>query len=433
MRKNLHQTLVAFTASVALLGGCLQGSSPNSGGAGGQQTGGGVIAPTDPSQNPSNPTNPTDPNQNPTTPSTPVDPNQLNLDARVVDYGQAARTASVKLVGDLPTADQLAGVTDATSYAAFVDTLLADPRFSRQMLSFFQDQFKAGGPSTGTLGMANYLPSKDTAPTYAAELVVKDMDFRGVFTATAGTCPTLDLTNTATFGTFTDADCPAQTGLTTTGVLTDPGIQSTNFSNMAMRRVRWTQETFLCSKFPAEFSATPVAMGASQYVSPYPFASITGGATAKIDFQDTSAVICANCHETINRIAPMFAQFDSQGAFQSTIQVVVPVAMNPKATRQDWLPDTTTYAYRFATQINTLDPSAGIAALGAAMAADPTTAQCQVSRVWNWAMDKGDIVNDLATVPSGTTTAVLAAYTGGGYKLKAAIKATFTADDFVKF
>src|SRR5262249_55113781 len=155
--------------------------------------------------------------------------------------------------------------TDATSYAAFVDTLLADTRFARQMLSFFQDEFKAGGPATGTGTTA--LPSMDTAPTFAAELVVKDMDLRGLFTATTNTCPTLA---TAT-GVFTDAACTVANGLATTGVLTDPGIQATNFSNMAMRRVRWTQETFLCTKFPAEFSSNPVAMGSGQYVSPYPF------------------------------------------------------------------------------------------------------------------------------------------------------------------
>jgi hypothetical protein len=419
MRKNLHLTLVAITGA-ALLGGCLGGSTSNSGG--GQQTGGGVISPTDPN-NP-NPTNPNNPS-NPGTPApTPVDPNQVNLDARVVDYGQAARTAAVKLVGDLPTADELATVKDAASYAALVDKYLADPRFARQMLSFFQDEFKSGGASTGTRGMNNFVPSRDTAPTFAAELTVKDMDFRGIFTATTNTCPTLD----PVAGTFTDAACTVANGLTTAGILTDEGIQSLNFSNMAMRRTRWMQETFLCTKFPAEFSPTGgVAKGNGTYVSPWPFDSITGGATAKIDFQDTSSVVCANCHTTMNHIAPLFAQFDAQGAFQTSIQVKVPVANNPTAARTDWLPAAEVTSYRYQ------QPAADLSAIGTALAADPATAQCQVNRVWNWAMDKGEIVNDAAVVPSSTTAAVLSAYTGGGYKLKAAIKATFTHDDFVKF
>jgi len=413
MRNNLHQTLVAITAGVALLGGCLGGSTSGNGSGGGTQTGGGVISPTDPGS---------DPGTNPGTNPAPIDTNALNLAARVVDYGQAARTASIKLVGDLPTAADLAGVTDAASYATYVDKLIADTRFAGQMLSFFQDMLKSGGPATGTVGTAQFRPTKDTAPTFAAELVVKDLDLRGMFTATAGTCPTLAA------GTFTDADCAVANGQTTVGVLTDPGIQSTNFSNMAMRRVRWLQETFLCTKFPAEFSATGgVPKGNGTYVSPWPFESITGGATAKIDFQDTSAVICANCHSTINHIAPMFAQFDVAGVFQTAIQVKVPVSGNPTATRDDWLPAAENYAYRYQQGV------ANLTDLGAALAADPATAQCVVNRVWNWAMDKGEIVTDAAVVPASTTATVLTAYTDGGYKLKAAIKATFTHDDFVKF
>jgi hypothetical protein len=419
MRKNT--LTLAFTAGVALLGGCLGGSPSGGSSTGGTQTGGGVVAPTDPN-NPSNPSNPTDPN-NPA-PAPKVDPNQVNLDARIIDYGQAARTAAVKLVGDLPTADELATVKDAASYSALVDKYMADPRFARQMLSFYQDEFKAGGPSTGTRGMNGFLPSKDTAPTFAAELTVQDLDFRGIFTATTNTCPTLDPAT----GTFTDAVCPVANGLTTAGILTDEGIQSLNFSNLAMRRVRWVQETFLCTKFPAEFNpAGGVPKGNGTYVSPWPFDSITGGAGSKIDFQDASSVVCANCHTTINHIAPLFAQFDAAGAFQTAIQVVVPVPNNPKATRLDWLPATENTAYRYQKAAATLTE------LGTALAADPATAQCQVNRVWNWAMDKGEIVNDAAVVPSSTTATVLSAYTGGGYKMKAAIKATFTHDDFVKF
>ena len=37
-------------------------------------------------------------------------------------------------------------------------------------------------------------------------------------------------------------------------------------------------------------------------------------------------VICANCHTTINHIAPLFAKFDSVGNLTGTIQVITPVA-----------------------------------------------------------------------------------------------------------
>ena len=35
--------------------------------------------------------------------------------------------------------------------------------------------------------------------------------------------------------------------------------------------------TFACRKLPAEYTHTPVAMGAGQYTSPWPFDSISGG------------------------------------------------------------------------------------------------------------------------------------------------------------
>src|SRR5262249_49728165 len=146
-------------------------------------------------------------------------------------------------------------------------------------------------------------------------------------TATTNTCPTL-----GTNGTFTDASCAVANGLTTVGVLTDPGAMAQFFSNMAFRRVRWVQESFVCTRYPAEFSTKPTARGAGQYVSPWPFPSIQGGTdatVAPINFQDTSAVICANCHSTMNHIAPLFANFDPVGVYQTTIQVHTPTPAMP--------------------------------------------------------------------------------------------------------
>ena len=216
-------------------------------------------------------------------------------------------------------------------------------------------------------------------------------------------------------------------GLTTVGVLTDPGAMSQFFSNMAFRRVRWIQESFACNKFPTEFSAKPVAMGSGQFTSPWSFTSITGGATAQINFQDTSSVICANCHTTMNHIAPLFANFDAGGAYQTAIQVHTPTPANPVTTMADWLPATEGLAWRFGTAVKTMGD------LGAAMAADPVVQKCQVQRAWNWAMSKTDIVNDLAVVPDSTIASVWTSFSTGGFKLKGALKAIFTSDDFVKF
>jgi hypothetical protein len=345
------------------------------------------------------------------------------LKARVIDYGAALRTAALKLVGSLPTVDEQLAVTDATSYAAQIDKYLADPRFATQLLSYFQDTMKLGGPASTATPMH---PSFDTAPTFAAELVVNDRPMTDLFTATTNTCPTLNMQT----GAFTDAACAMANGQATVGVLTDPGVMSQFFSNMAFRRVRWIQETFACSKFPAEYSSTPVAKGSGQYVSPWDFASITGGTdptVAPINFQDTSAVICANCHSTMNHIAPLFAQFDAQGVFQTTIQVKTPVLMTPTSKLSDWLPASEKTSWRFG------KPVASLTELGAAMAADPVVTTCFVQRAWNWAMDKTDIVDDAAVVPQSTIDTVVQGFSTNGYKLKGALKAIFTHDDFVKF
>jgi hypothetical protein len=283
-----------------------------------------------------------------------------------------------------------------------------------------------GGSIQVTQGGQQVTVSIDTAPTFAAELVVKERPMTDLFTASSNTCPTLDGQ-----GNFTDANCATANGLTSSGVLTDPGAMAQFYSNMAFRRTRWIQESFVCTKYPAEYSGNPVAMGAGQYVSPWPFSSIQGGTdktVAPINFLDTSSVICANCHTTMNHIAPLFANFDEAGVYQSTIQVHTPIPMTPLTKLSDWLPaGQQQLAWRFGQPISSLTD------LGKAMAADQDLMNCQVARAWNWAMSKTDIVNDLAIVPASTITAIEQAFQAGGYKLKPALKAIFTSDDFVRF
>jgi hypothetical protein len=348
-----------------------------------------------------------------------ADPNanqNPNIDQRQVNYAEALRTAALKLVGDLPTLADQNAVTDATSYGAQIDKYLADPRFVVRQIQWWRDTLKTGQPGMKT---GNGLPSFDTAATFATEVVVNDRPYTDILTATTNTCPTFS------GGTFTDASC--NNNAPTSGVLTDPGIMSQYYANMAFRRTRFIQETFVCSKMPAEFSATPQVMGSGAYTSPWPFASITGGATAKINFQDTSAVICANCHTTMNHMAPLFGNFDMNGQYQTTIQVLVPSMGTPKATRADWLPASESYAWRNGVTV------ADIPALGKAIAADPAIAQCIVTREWNYAMSRGDVVNDTAAVPSVVTDSLVKDFTTNGLKIKRLLRNIFTADDFVKF
>ena len=342
------------------------------------------------------------------------------LNARVVDYGLALRTASVKLVGALPTLDEMHAVTNAATYGAQIDKYLADPRFAVRVRSYFSDMMKLGDPTPS--GKPSFL----TAPTFAAELVVKDRPITDLFMATDNTCPTLDPAS----GAFTDAACTPANGQPTVGVLTDPGAMAQFYSNMSFRRVRWVQESFVCTKFPAEYSGKPVAMGNGQYVSPWPFSSIEGGpdkAVAPVNFRDTSSVVCANCHTTMNHIAPLFASFDDSGVYQTTIQVHTPVPNSPITKLSDWLVPGEKLAWRYQ------EPVANLTAFGKAMAADPDVANCQVARAWNWAMSKTDIVGDLATVPDSVIGRYESMLVTGGYKMKAVFRAIFTSDDFVKF
>lgn len=341
------------------------------------------------------------------------------LDARVYDYNAALRIAALRLTGDLPTMDEMNTVKNATleggaqkaAYEALIKNYMDRPAYARQMFLFWRDTFKMGETA-----------EMDTAPAFAAQLSVENRSYMELFTANANTCPTID----TGAGTFAPANCAGNAP--TAGVLTNPGAMKQFFSNFAFRRVRWVQETFDCVKFPVEIGGPPQDVGgASPYTGAWPFTSISGKTTGRVDFQDVSAVICANCHQSINHIAPLFANFDMNGAYQSTIQVPTPLDGAPKAELTDYLPPGETTAWRFGV------PAADLPGLGAAMAADPDVAKCGVARVWNWALGKTDIVDALQDVPVETIQAQLDAFKTSGFKMKDLIYAVYTADDFVKF
>jgi hypothetical protein len=293
------------------------------------------------------------------------------------------------------------------------------------MVKFWKDTFRTGQVGAIQAGQA----SKDTAANFAAQIVVEGRPYNDMFTATSNTCPTFDPATS----TFTGAACMAGPGgSTVAGVLTDPGLMSQYFSNMAFRRVRFIQETFACQKFPAEYSSTPKPMGNGTFTGAAPFESIAGKQNTatpnpKIDFQDTSAVICANCHTTLNFIAPLFTNYDDKGLLQAASQVDVPVPGNPKAARIDYLPPTSNFEWRFG------KPITDIPSLGTTIAADPDVARCAVNRVWNYALSRGDIVNDLATIPVAVTDGFVKDFGANGGKLKETIRGIFKSEDFVKF
>jgi hypothetical protein len=428
--RRTHLTVLALASSAIAITGCSSGSSSTLGGAHYDPSAGG----SDTTPGTSGGTPAPQPGPGGTPPAGTADAGDDGgagadgggglLDSRVVDYGEALRTASLKLVGDLPTLAQIQAMEAATTpaaqatlYASDIDAMLADPRFSTQMIQYFRDTFKTGMPYSP---LPKGSPSFDTAATFAAMVVVNGQPFTNILTATTGTCPTF------ANGTFTAASCT--NGAPTAGVLTDPGIQAQYFEDLAFRRVRFIQEIFVCSPMPAEYSASPVAMGQSLYTSPWPFDSISGGPTANINFQDTSAVICANCHTTLNHIAPLFAYFDVNGKYTpGTIDVQTPIVPAVTSVLTDWLPAGQSFAWRNGT------PVTDIPSLGQAIAADPDVAQCAVNRVWDWAFSRGDIVNDLATIPTDVTAPIVTDFTAKQMNLQQAIRDIFTSDDFVRF
>lgn len=347
----------------------------------------------------------------------PGDEWEEQLAKREYDYNAALRIAALRLTGDLPTMTEVRAVASAAdlpakkaAYELLVQDYMNRPAFARQMLAFWRDTFKMGGT-----------PELDAAPALAAQLSVTNGSYTSLFTQAQNNCPTFDGT------TFTAAECAGNAPKA--GVLSNPGAMKHYFGNFAFRRVKWIQETFDCTKFPAELSGTETEVGgAVPYVGVWPFDSIAGTANGgRVNFLDVSAVVCANCHTTLNHIAPLFANFDANGVYQPAIAVPTPLEGAPLAQLSDYLPAGQTTAWRHGV------PAADIPALGAAMAADPDVAKCGVARVWNWAMGKTDIVDALEEVPVETIETQLAAFIASGHKLKDLIYAVYTSDDFAKF
>ncbi len=339
------------------------------------------------------------------------------LAERVVDYSAALRIAALRLTGDLPRLDEIKLVANAPDdlkrsvYQTLLRQYLESPRFARQMFRFWQDTLKMGDD-----------PALDSAAAFLAGLAVEDRSYLEALTATGGTCPGFDPAT----GAFTPGEC----GNTprTVGLLTHPGMHRHFFGNLAFRRVRWVQETFACTAFPAEIApvATDVG-GLLPYTGTFPFDSIAGAPYGRVDFLDRKSVICANCHSNMNHLAPLFAHYDFQGAFSATMAVPVPLPEQPFAERTDYLPTGEGLAWRSDV------PVTDMASLGAAMAADPAIAACAITRLWSWAFGKDDVVDGGVRMPAATIAPQVAAFVAGGHRIRAALLDIFTSDDFIRF
>lgn len=354
------------------------------------------------------------------------------LDDRVLSYTEALRSASFKLVGNAPTLEEMLTVQNApddaakkNAYEQLVDKMMGDVRFKRRLVDFYKNTFRMAGPAEGMT------PSRDTAPTFAARVVFDKLPYSQLFTATSNTCPTFDGTD------FKDGDCAPNgpPGMETVGVLTDPGIHEHYYGNLAFLRVRFFQEIFACRKMPAEYNPNakdpppiPGCEMAQPYTNPWDFKTIGGHAnTGRVDFQDCSSVICGNCHGTMNHRAPLFGNFDEHGKYQPQISVLLPINGTPAAEMTDWLTPGEPTAWK----INM--PAADLKQLGAAMSSDDEVLQCAVTRVWNYAMSKGDVVVNSASLDPTVIAPIVEKFKASGGNLNATWRDVFVHDDFVRF
>jgi hypothetical protein len=345
-----------------------------------------------------------------------VTPYDEALQEREVDYASALRIAALRLTGDLPALQDIKDLERASDAKAAYETLvamyIADPRFAETQIEFWKNTFKMGG--------SNEL---DSAGIFAAQLVVENRSYLELLTAASGTCPTYDAETNA----FVPGECDNGVDIHA-GLLSHPGMNAHFSSNMAFRRTRWVQETFACTAFPTELADEPQQLSDTAiYTAPWEFSSIAGiESGGDIDFLDYQSVVCANCHATMNHMAPLFGYFDDQGQATTDIAVPKPVDGNPMTTMLDWLPEGETTAWRVD------QPVSDLVGLGDAMANDPRIAECAVARAWNWAMGKGDIVDTLSLVPPEVFAAQYNDFTTN-YDFKNLIYQVFTSEDFIRF
>jgi len=395
------------------------------------------------------------------------------LDVRQLDYSEALRTASILLIGDVPTLSEIYELGDLppdvqkSKYEELVDKKLADPRFAATLVEFFKYTFKMSGASL-VVGE----PTRDTAPVFAAKVVYEEKDWRNVLIQQANTCPTFNPTN----NTFVDGSCnnlPA--GMNHSGILTDPGVQSLYYGNLSFRRNRFFHETFLCrsgnEQSGGEPTDQPPGVAPCNGVEPipgyqnkWPVNEIAGTCNGgRVDFHAyNTSNVCANCHATWNHRAPLFGQFDSKGIFQALTpageySVFVPVNGSPRAKLSDWLctdplicPNggNNTAAWKKTMKVDGAEISAQAATineLGQQMSKDDEVIECAVKRVWNYAMGRADITEiggrSWVVLPDRndpnpelvTMTKLVKDFKGNGFNLKKTLRTILVSDDFVRF
>jgi len=394
------------------------------------------------------------------------------LDDRELDYSEALRTASLLILGDAPSLNDIYTLGDLpqdqqkAQYEALIDKYLADPRFADSLVEFYKYTFKMGGAST-TVGE----PTRDTAPVFAARLVFEGKDWRNVLTQQSNTCPTFN-PNTHSFA---DGNCNnLPVGMTHSGVLTNPGIHSLYYGNLAFRRNRFFHETFLCRSANEQSGGEPTDQPPTTppcdgkdpipgYQNKWSVNEIAGFCNGgRVDFHAYNATnVCSNCHSTWNHRAPLFGQFDSNGVYQmlngaGEYSVFVPVNGSPRAKLSDWLCVASTCpnngnnstAWKKTMKVDGVDtaaPAANLTELGQQMSKDDEVIACAVKRIWNYSMGRADTTEiggrSWVNLPDRsdpnpellTLNKLVSTFKAKNYNLKEVFRTILVSDDFTRF
>ena len=80
-----------------------------------------------------------------------------------------------------------------------------------------------------------------------------------------------------------------------------------------------------------------------------------------------------------------------------------------------------------------MDKVANLTEMGQRMTEDPDVVKCAMKRMWNYAMSRGDIVENGADMPDAVVQPLVDDFTATGYNLREAFKAILLHDDFVRF
>lgn len=376
---------------------------------------------------------------------------EQRLAARQIDYFRALRIASLKLRGSLPTLAEIrelqASFSPGETYAAIIRRILDGKRADGtdisphpvlpQMQNFWRNTLVLDAPPNADIGASD----RESAPLFAAMVTLSDTrPYTQLFDSNSNECWTLNGSGVPTMGACACTGGTCFTGAApNAGIIANPAFQAANYGNMSFHRVRMIQEIFVCRPMPAE----PSGIWDATYTPP------VGGVlpATPIQFSSTDSVVCANCHQTINKQAPLFSTIDDKGVTRACAdpatcdyQVMVPVSP-VRAMRLADLLVLSNGVPQLGWRAGA--PAGNLSQFGSAMAADPEVARCMVSRLWYFLMSRREIAIDPVRPPSSMVNqwlAVLNASTdpiSGAPRapktLKAVLLSMLTSDDFVRF